>query len=254
MTVNKLRKECKKNLLNPKGIKVELVDRLNENDRDKGRMRLKTKSIKRIRDEVDEGPAMGKGGANSSCMSPLKKSKSDPQTPPQIKLEMNRTIIIRKPDRKGDDNDDIEPERSRSRGANDDDDDDYDDNNDDDDKDRKNETDSSIKEDPQDTTGNSYSKIKDNVDTNNSHNRDKTIAGEGKGRVKGEETAHGGGEAVSRSILEDLIQGVFTQKIFKGGGPWKYHEKFKGKIRSLKGGSTENKGFGAKRGPRKDKI
>ena len=76
MTVDRLRKECKKNLLHSKGTKVELVERLNANEKDKKRMKIETKSLKRVRDDVDENPTMGMEDTTYSFMSPLKKPKT----------------------------------------------------------------------------------------------------------------------------------------------------------------------------------
>ena len=60
-TVTKLRKECKNNLLYSKGVKRELVERLEENDRDKMKMKIHPKSMKRVRETEDQGEDMNGG-------------------------------------------------------------------------------------------------------------------------------------------------------------------------------------------------
>ena len=76
-TVTKLRKECKNNPLYSKGVKRELVERLEENDKDKMKMKIHPKSMKRVRETEDQGEDMN-GGHYFTIMSPMKKFKTDP--------------------------------------------------------------------------------------------------------------------------------------------------------------------------------
>ena len=54
--MDSLRKECRKNFLYQKGNKDQLVERLEENERDKKKMRFqKFISFKRVREQEEEG-------------------------------------------------------------------------------------------------------------------------------------------------------------------------------------------------------
>ena len=79
MKVDDLRKECRKNLLFPKGTKNQLVTRLQDNERDKGKMKInRFFTTKRTREQL-EGDDEDQPQAAQIGMSPMKRPKHGPQ-------------------------------------------------------------------------------------------------------------------------------------------------------------------------------
>ena len=78
MTVDNLRKECRKNLLFPKGTKTQLVTRLQDNERDKVKMNIhRFITTKRTREHL-EGCDESQPQAAQIGMSPMKRPQHGP--------------------------------------------------------------------------------------------------------------------------------------------------------------------------------
>ena len=211
MTVESLRKECRRNLVFPKGTKDQLVDRLMKNERDKLKMNMiRFISTKRTR-EQDEGHGEDQDQTAQDGMSPMKKHKKGPLR------NKPRTIVTMKEDeRKG----------SRCDGGDED---------DDDDDDMRDPTRECVWEGYEDEGGGAEVETNLNrcegevptiqpelTEPTNVNPRGRNEAQGGKGRVEGEEIEEGGGEATP-SMHQDQARrfqpsSQIWPKLFKWGG------------------------------------